>query len=656
MVNDTYIFPLSLGNGESSLIFDDVPTPNSNNPVKSGGIFTELSTHFYLSVDSTDYKVYLYYTDGTQSYQLGDPIDLPLESVVVNGEYNSNTKKVILILQNGSKIEFSIEDLIAGLVPTSRTINNKSLANDITLDSDDISDENKIHKFVTAEEKASWSGKQSAITDNAKLSADLVDDTNSNHKFVTATEKETWNGKQNAIDTTHKLSADLVDDSSTDHKFVSASEKSTWNGKQDAIDATHKLDADLVDDTNADNKFVTAAEKETWNNKQDALTIDSAPTLGSDNPVSSGGVATQLGNIYTKQETDNKFVAKEIPDLTISSAADLWNLKLAIEQGNSYANKLIVLTNDIDMDPNAYIFNGLGDPDHPFSGNIDGQGHTVTINQTYTGTQSGIGGFIRFLAIPDNGTVTIKNIKINGKITITPSDTDSADAHGGLITYTKSGHSNAGACVLNIINCKSNVYFQINSKRVGQTAGFIAWIGHQDGYLAPTTVNIESCIWGGTINAGAAVADAAGFIGNTGLNKTGRNLTINIKNCVAAGKIALNVNWSSNVGLIIGHQKSDHSGATGATTINVTNMVCTATMTSSVTLNADNGFAYFLKENTNYGELNLKDFQYVQHNCGGIEPLALTPDASGYAAPTTTVNVGTKNSSDMINYYLFNFL
>lgn len=42
-------------------------------------------------------------------------IDLPLESVVVGGSYNSQTKKVVLTLQNGNTIEFSVADLVSGL-------------------------------------------------------------------------------------------------------------------------------------------------------------------------------------------------------------------------------------------------------------------------------------------------------------------------------------------------------------------------------------------------------------------------------------------------------------------------------------------------------------------------------------------------------------
>ena len=108
-----------------------------------------------LTLDSSTYKITLSGTkvDGT-SFTVQNVIDLPLESVVVNGSYNNTTKKVILTLQNGSSVEFSVADLVAGL--------------------------------------------QSEITSSNKLSADLIKDGTTN-KTVTATEKSTWNGKQNAI-------------------------------------------------------------------------------------------------------------------------------------------------------------------------------------------------------------------------------------------------------------------------------------------------------------------------------------------------------------------------------------------------------------------------------------------------------------------------
>ena len=83
-------------------------------------------------------------------------IDLPLESVVVSGSYDSVTKKVVLTLQSGSTIEFSVADLISWL--------------------------------------------QSEITSTNKLDSDLVDDTNQTHKFVTQADKDSWDGKQDELE------------------------------------------------------------------------------------------------------------------------------------------------------------------------------------------------------------------------------------------------------------------------------------------------------------------------------------------------------------------------------------------------------------------------------------------------------------------------
>ena len=79
--------------------------------------------------DTTKYAAALSLTINSSTYvmtgqlkdQNGDnlgtaqTIDLPLESVVVGGSYNSQTKKVVLTLQNGNTDEFSVADLVSGL-------------------------------------------------------------------------------------------------------------------------------------------------------------------------------------------------------------------------------------------------------------------------------------------------------------------------------------------------------------------------------------------------------------------------------------------------------------------------------------------------------------------------------------------------------------
>lgn len=117
---------------------------------------TKYGATLSLTIDSTTYIVTAQLKD-QDGNNLGtaQTIDLPLESVVVSGAYDSVTKEVVLTLQGGSTIRFSVADLVSGL--------------------------------------------QTEITALNMLSADLVDDTNTTHKFVTTTEKSTWNGKQDAI-------------------------------------------------------------------------------------------------------------------------------------------------------------------------------------------------------------------------------------------------------------------------------------------------------------------------------------------------------------------------------------------------------------------------------------------------------------------------
>lgn len=106
-----------------------------------------------LSIDSTSYVVTLQLKNQDGTVISTDTIDLPLESVVVSGRFDNTTQNVILTLENGSEVDFSVADLVAGL--------------------------------------------QTEITSTNKLASDLVDDTNSGNKFVTTTEKNTWNGKYN---------------------------------------------------------------------------------------------------------------------------------------------------------------------------------------------------------------------------------------------------------------------------------------------------------------------------------------------------------------------------------------------------------------------------------------------------------------------------
>lgn len=108
-------------------------------------LIDETGNKIDLSINSTTYVVTLKLKDKNNNVLSTGTIDLPLESVVVSGSYDKTTKEVVLTLQNGSTVRFSVADLVSGL--------------------------------------------QTEITNANKLSADLVDDTNTTHKFVTSAQK-----------------------------------------------------------------------------------------------------------------------------------------------------------------------------------------------------------------------------------------------------------------------------------------------------------------------------------------------------------------------------------------------------------------------------------------------------------------------------------
>ena len=117
---------------------------------------TKYTASASMTIDSSTYVVTLQLKDQDgNNIGTAQTIDLPLETMVVSGSYDDATKKIILTLQNGQTIEFSVADLVSGL--------------------------------------------QTEITSNNMLDADLVDDSTSTNKFVTASDITNWNGKADGI-------------------------------------------------------------------------------------------------------------------------------------------------------------------------------------------------------------------------------------------------------------------------------------------------------------------------------------------------------------------------------------------------------------------------------------------------------------------------
>lgn len=188
----------SIPSKTSDLTNDSGFIDNTVNNLTNYELKTNTGATIELSINSSTYVVTLNLKNSYGTVLSTGTIDLPLESVVVGGDYDSTNKKIILTLQSGSTIDIPVGDLVSGL--------------------------------------------QSEITSNNKLDSDLVDDTNQTHKFVSASEKNTWNNKSDFSGSYNDLTnkpiipddlSDLNDDST--HRLVTDIEKTTWSGKQDSL-------------------------------------------------------------------------------------------------------------------------------------------------------------------------------------------------------------------------------------------------------------------------------------------------------------------------------------------------------------------------------------------------------------------------------------
>ena len=80
-------------------------------------LVTETGNKIELEIDNSTYILTAkLYDKNNNLISTSNSIDLPLETMIVNATYNNNTKKIVLTLQSGSTVEFSIADLIDGLV------------------------------------------------------------------------------------------------------------------------------------------------------------------------------------------------------------------------------------------------------------------------------------------------------------------------------------------------------------------------------------------------------------------------------------------------------------------------------------------------------------------------------------------------------------
>lgn len=129
----------------------NITVPTTAADVSALPASTKYGASIAVSVNTTDYKVTTTLKDQDgNTLGTAQVIDLPLESVVVNGSYDNTNKKIVLTLQNGNTIDIPVADLVAGL--QSEITSTNKLASDL------VDDTNQAHKFMTSAEKTKLSG------------------------------------------------------------------------------------------------------------------------------------------------------------------------------------------------------------------------------------------------------------------------------------------------------------------------------------------------------------------------------------------------------------------------------------------------------------------------------------------------------------------
>lgn len=115
-----------------------------------------------VSLDPTTYVLNIKLKDQSGATLSTQTVDFPIESLVVNGGYYDDVKKVILRLKNGNTIDIPLGDLIAGL--QSEITSGNKLSADLIADG-------VTNAVVTQTDKINWNNKQDFISDLATIRA-----------------------------------------------------------------------------------------------------------------------------------------------------------------------------------------------------------------------------------------------------------------------------------------------------------------------------------------------------------------------------------------------------------------------------------------------------------------------------------------------------
>lgn len=275
----------------------NITVPTTAADVSALPASTKYGASIAVSINTTDYKVTTTLKDQDgNTLGTAQVIDLPLESVVVNGSYDNTNKKIVLTLQSGSTIDIPVADLVAGL--QSEITSTNKLASDL------VDDTNQTHKFMTSAEKTKLSGIAAGAEVNVQSDWDQTTTTADDYiknkpTLATVATSGSYNDLSNkpTIPRVNNATLTIQKNGTTVKTFTAnASTNVTAN-----ITVPTKT-SDITNDSNfvASGDLATVATSGSYNDLTNkptipaAVTVDSALSSTSTNPVQNKVINTAL--------------------------------------------------------------------------------------------------------------------------------------------------------------------------------------------------------------------------------------------------------------------------------------------------------------------------------------------------------------------------
>ena len=254
-------------------------------------------------------------------------------------------------------------------------------------------------------------------------------------------------------------------------------------------------------------------------------------------------VITAMAGLFVMPVSATTVTDWAASEITLSNEADLKAFVSELSGGRNFAGQTIKLGRDMDLNPGWDASTKTAPTvteENPspytwtlhsssFNGTFDGQNHTISGiygTQTWAKHDQSLFGSASVVAgAATQPTTTLKNIKFdNSYVRI-------CSRRSGVLIKTGYDTNAAPLLLENIVNNMTVVFSYTDSPPAGVFVG----------YVGKTTVNINNCVFNGSVTSSGCTGGVAVFVGY----KAGSG-TVNMTNCFTAGSVDGIVSYFAN--------------------------------------------------------------------------------------------------------------